>query len=306
MSDQKDQPTDVVRVPTPGEAKAATRGPKSDKGATTDVVRAVPGGVLRPGGTIPPSRMSSFNERRGAQARRLTMTIAISTFVHLVVFAVWAFFPTDTKSPAINLDEAIVKARLVKLGKPRDPKLLPRIPTAPPPAPAEKKAPPVLEPPTAPDKEKIEPEKKSASDILDQFKTENQKPRDLNDLIRDSVGEPDDEGQEFGDAEGTALDGEVTDSYFARVTARIINSMELSSVLSDEERVRLKAVLCLKIGEAGEVSDIKVATGSGSTVFDSDVTAAARRSSPLPAPPPPARARAAASVCFNVCPLSCN
>jgi hypothetical protein len=258
-----------------------------------------------PAATIPPARMASMAGRRSGQQRRLSITIAVSLFIHLFAFAAWAFFPSGHKSTPINLDEAVVKARLVKLGKPRDPKLLPRLPTAPPPTPVDKKAPPVIAPPDAPDKEKIEPEKKSASDILDQFKNENQKPRDLNDLIRDSVGEKDDEGREFGDKEGTALDGEVTDSYFARVTARIIKNMEVSSVLGDDERVRLKAVLCLKIDDAGAVSDIKVKS-SGSTVFDSDVTAAAARSSPVPAPPPPARARSAEGVCFNVCPVSCN
>ncbi len=277
----------------------------AQKALITDVVRAASPSSSSPGAaTLPPTRMSSLHEHRSGQQRRLTLTVAVSLLVHLFAFAAWAFFPGDEKKAAINLDDAVVKARLVKLGKPRDPTLLPRIETAPPPPPIDQKGPPTLEPPPTHDKEKIEPEKKSASDILDRFKTDNQKPRNLNDLIKDSVGS-DDEGQEFGDKDGTALDGEVTNSYFARVTARIRKSMEVSSVLTDEERVRLKAVLCLKIDDAGEVSDIEV-KGSGSTVFDSDVTAAARRSSPLPSPPPPTRARAAAGVCVNVCPISCN
>ncbi|MDP2341384.1 MAG: TonB C-terminal domain-containing protein [Deltaproteobacteria bacterium] len=295
MTDQKAEDTERIRL--------------AQKVETTDVMRARGEApqtttTTTPAGTIPPSRMASMAGRRSSQQRSLSITIGVSLFIHLFAFAAWALFPTGQESKPINLDEAVVKARLVKLGKPRDPTLLPRLPTAPPPAPADKKAPPVIAPPDAPDKEKIEPDKKSASDILDKFKTDNQKPRDLNDLIRDSVGD-DDEGQEFGDKEGTALDGEVTDSYFARVTARIIKAMEVSSVLGDDERVRLKAVLCLKIDDAGAVSDIKVKS-SGSTVFDSDVTAAAARSSPVPAPPPPARARAAEGVCFNVCPVSCN
>jgi TonB family protein len=81
--------------------------------------------------------------------------------------------------------------------------------------------------------------------------------------------------------------------------------MEVSSVLTDDERVRLKAVLCMSIDDDGAVSNVTVKT-SGSAVFDSDVTAAARRASPVPAPPPPARARAAAGVCFNFCPTTCN
>ncbi len=254
--------------------------------------------------TLSPSRLSSLKDRRARQARNLWLTIGVSTALHLFFVAGYAFWP-GAKKPTIDLDQAVVKARLVKLGKPRDEKMLPRIPTAPPPTPVEKKAAPTITPPTAPDKETIEPEKKSASDILNKFKNENVKPKDLNDLIKDKIGEQDDEGQEFGDKEGTALDGEITDSYFARVTARIQTQMEVSSVLTDEERVRLKAVLCLKIGDSGDVTDITVKT-SGSAVFDSDVTAAARKASPVPAPPPPARDRSAEGVCFNFCPAKCN
>ncbi len=254
--------------------------------------------------TTPPRQLVSMQQRRAVQSRMLTMTIAVSLFIHLFAFAAWAFFPTSNKR-VINLDEASVKARLVKLGKPRDEKLLPRIPTAPAPTPADKKAPPTIEPPTKPDKESIEPDKKSAADILNQFKTENDKPKDINDIIKDRIGEDENEGQEFGDKDGTALDGEVTDSYFARVTARIQKSMEVSSVLTDEERVRLKAVLCLKIDEAGVLSDIQV-KASGSSVFDSDVRSAASRASPVAAPPPPARKRADDGVCFNFCPVRCN
>lgn len=254
--------------------------------------------------TTPPSRTASLQERRARQSRAFTITIAISAGLHLFAVAAWAFTPNSHK-PAINLDEAVVKARLVKLGKPRDEKLLPRIPTAPAPTPIDKKAPPTLETPTKPDKASIEPEKKSAADILNQFKNENDKPKDINDIIKNRIGEDENEGQEFGDKDGAALDGEVTDSYFARVTARIQKSMEVSSVLTDEERVRLKAVLCVKIADDGAVSDVNVKT-SGSSVFDSDVRAAASRASPVPAPPPPARARAADGVCFNFCPVRCN
>ena len=298
--DPKRETTDVVR------GLAAKVGKVEKATETTDVMRATTSTATTTAATLPPSRISNLGDRRSRQQRRLTMTVVVSLVVHLFAFAAWAFFPTDDKSKPINLDEAVVKARLVKLGKPRDPKLLPRIPTAPPPTPPDKKAPPNLEKPDSPEKDKVEPDKKSASDILDQFKTDNQVPRDLNDLIRERVGEDEEEGQAFGDKDGTALDGEITDSYFARVTARIFKSMEVSSVLSDEERVRLKAELCLKIDDGGAVSDIKVTKSSGSTIYDSDIVAAALRASPVPAPPPPARARAAQGVCFNMCPLSCN
>jgi TonB family protein len=255
--------------------------------------------------SVPPTSALSLQSRHARQRRGLFVMLGVSLFLHLFAVAAWAFFPTTSRR-AVNLDDAVVKTRLVKLGKPRDEKLLPRLPTSTPaPSPPETKAKPVVEKPEPkkPEPEKTDP-KKSAADILDKFRTDNTK-KSLNDLIKNKIGEESDEGQEHGDKDGTALDGEITQSYFARVTARIQKAMEVSSVLSDDERVRLKAVLCMSIRDDGTVDDVTVKT-SGSTVFDADVTAAARRASPVPAPPPPARARAAAGVCFNFCPTSCN
>jgi TonB family protein len=275
-----------------------------------------------PGSSLPqlaevsgPSRASlplasglSLADRHARQRRRLALMLVVSLGLHLFAVAAWALFPQAPRR-AVDLDEAIVKTRLVKLGKPRDEKLLPRLPTSTPVVPDTKVEPkpdrPELKKPEPTKPEPAKPEtKKSAADILDRFRSDNAT-KSLNDLIKNKIGEQTDEGQEHGDKDGSALEGEITQSYFARVTARIQKAMEVSSVLSDDERVRLKAVLCMSIAEDGAVSDINVKS-SGSTVFDADVTAAARRASPVPAPPPPARARAAAGVCFNFCPTTCN
>jgi len=255
--------------------------------------------------TLPPrASMSSMGDR---QARLLRIAVGVSVVVHLGIFGAWVAWPESSKA-RVDLDEAIIKTRLVKLGKPRDEKLLPRLPTSPPPPPpTESKPQPTVDPPKTPDTlPQPAPESKpSAADILNKFKSQTDTPRDLKDLIKDRIGEPTDEGRPDGDAEGSALDGEVTASYFARVQARIQNAMEVSSVLTDEEQVRLRAVLCLKIGEDGTVSDVTVKT-SGSQIYDADVVAAARRASPVPAPPPPARKQAGEGVCFNACPKSCR
>jgi TonB family protein len=276
----------------------------SESGQRAATSQATTAEITGPGLRAPSAAMTSWAVRRTRQKRRFLLMLVVSLLLHLSAFAAWAFFPRPQRR-AVDLDEAVVKTRLVKLGKPRDEKLLPRLPSSPPPPPPEQKAPPKLEPekPATPDATKPA-EKVSAADILDRFRSDNTT-KSLNDVIKNKIGDDDEEGQEHGDAEGTALEGEVTESYFARVTARIRGSMEVSSVLTDEERIRLKAVLCLQIGEDGTVSNLSVKT-SGSTLFDADVTAAARRASPLPAPPPPARARAQSGVCFNFCPTRCN
>jgi hypothetical protein len=244
--------------------------------------------------------------RVDTQSRLLKLALIGSVCVHAALFVGWLVWPSSTKV-AIDLDEAVIKTRLVKLGKPRDEKLLPRMPTSAPPPPAEKLSPHLdTNTPTNPDTKPTpdQPNKLSAAEILEKFKSD-ATPRDINDLIKDRLGEPTDEGREDGDVDGSALDGEIKDSYFNRVTSRIQKVMELSSVLTDDERVRLKAVLCMKIADDGTVSDLTVKT-SGSSVFDSDIMAAARRASPVPAPPPPARDIAASGICLNFCPISCR
>ncbi len=262
--------------------------------------------VSNPSMSVPPRAFRERVSLHQRQNRLMRIAVAISVVAHVFVFVAWLVWPQPTRA-AVDLDEAIIKTRLVKLGKPRDEKLLPRLPTSPPPPKVEKKPEPKIEPEKKPDSlPKPEADTKpSAADILEKFKTQAERPKELSDIINDRIGEPTDEGRPDGDAEGSALDGEVTASYFARVLARVQNNMEVSSVLTDEERVRLRAVLCFKIAEDGAVNDITVKT-SGSPIYDADVLAAARRASPVPAPPLPARARAAEGVCFNACPKSCQ
>jgi TonB family protein len=253
--------------------------------------------------TVPPSVTSSLRERHGRQTRLLVVFSLVSLILHLGAFAAYAFWPHGSK-PAVNLDDAIVKTRLVKLGKQRDEKLLPRLPTAPAPPSADKKAPPTLET----DKSNPQPDsskKPTAAEILEKLK-DDQKPSDVRDLIKQRIGEATDEGKEDGDKDGVDLDGEIKATYFARVAAHIQKHMEVSSVITDEERVRLRAVLSMQIGDDGALDALKVQASSGSTVFDNDVLSAARRSSPVPAPPPPVRALANSGIALNFCPVSCK
>jgi TonB family protein len=253
--------------------------------------------------TVPPSVTSSLRARHSHQTRLLAAFVLVSTVLHLGAFAAYAFWPHSQK-PAINLDDAIVKTRLVKLGKTRDENLLPRLPTSPAPPSADKKAPPT------PEAEKANPQpdsskKQSAAEILDKL-NKDEKPSDVRDLIKQRIGEVTDEGKEDGDKDGVDLEGEIKATYFARVAAHIQKRMEVSSVITDEERVRLKAVLSMSIEDDGSLSEVKIQTSSGSTVFDTDVLSAARRSSPVPAPPPQVRALAGSGIALNFCPVSCK
>lgn len=254
--------------------------------------------------SIPPSRAASLTMRHARQQRNLAIFIFISLVLHTGAVAAYAFWPTPSK-PALNLDDAVVKTRLVRLGKPRDEKLLPRLPTSPPPPAADKRAPPNQE--LAPDKPAPDSSKKpSATDILEKFEKDNAKPSDVRDLIRNRIGEQTDEGREDGDREGTDLTGEIKASYFTRVALAVQRNLEVSSTLSDEDRVRLRCELALTLDDQGALVGAKIQKSSGNATFDNDVLAAAKRSSPLPAPPPPVQALAAAGFAFNVCPSRCQ
>lgn len=255
-------------------------------------------------GTVPPTVAASLQWRHARQQRLLAVFCFLSLALHTGALAAYAFWPAREK-PAINLDDAIVKTRLVRLGKPRDEKLLPRLPKSPPPPAADQRAPP--NPELAPDQPSPDSSKKpSATDILDKFEKDNAKPSDVRDLIRDRIGEQTDEGREDGDREGTDLTGEIKASYFTRVALAVQRNLQVSSTLNDEERVRLRCELALILDDDGNLTDVKMQKSSGNATFDNDVLAAAKRSSPLPAPPPPVQALAAAGFAFNVCPSRCQ
>jgi periplasmic protein TonB len=217
--------------------------------------------------------------------------------LHLGAFAAYAFWPAAQK-PAVNLDDAIVKTRLVKLGKTRDENLLPRLPTAPAPPAADKKAPPTLEP----DKTNPQPDsskKPTAAEILERLK-DDQKPSDVRDLIKQRIGEATDEGREDGDEAGDTLDGRIKAEYFDRVKAQVKRNLKISNTLTDEEIIRLIAVLRIDLDAEGNVTDASITKSSGNTRFDNDVLAAGRRASPLPAPPLNLRGLAQDGLLINV------
>jgi TonB family protein len=240
--------------------------------------------------------------RRATQRKMLLGFCAVSLGVHIGLVAGWLFFP-DLSPPLVSLDDNVVKTRLVKLGKPRDDKLLPRVAASPPPPDATRATP--MDALTEPLPEPTSSKQPSAADILDQFKKDNAR-NDVSDIIRDRLGEPDDEGRLDGDQEGTVLVGEIKASYFQRVGNHIKKRLENSSTMTDEERLRLRAELVLKVDADGAILDTRIQKSSGNTVYDNDVLAAAKRSSPLPAPPPQVRALARSGFALNFCPTSCS
>ena len=251
----------------------------------------------------PVGQPSAFASHR-ASNRRLSALIVVSMLMHASGIAAYVFVDMH-RPPVINLDNT-VRTHLVKLGKQRDEKLLPRLEASPPPMPAESKAPiPVQAEPTKAEPAPAAVHKRSAADILEKFEQKNE-PRDVNDLIKKRIGEPTDQGHEQGDAAGTDLTGDLQKTYAARLIAHIRARMRLSDTLADEERVRLQATISVRIGSDGNVIDVRIADSSGSPVYDNDVIDAVKRSEPVPAPPIQLRAQFSSGVKISFCPSTCK
>jgi colicin import membrane protein len=242
---------------------------------------------------------------RSKQERMLYISFVASAVAHGAFVVVWAWFTFSQQKPPFDLDQAIVKTHLVKLGKPRDEKLLPRLPTQAPPPQVDKQAPPTPEKPVPSKPEEAADKKPSAADVLSKFESENTRP-DVQDLINKRLGEPTDEGQEDGDRLGKELTGTLKASYVQRLIAQIAAHQQISETISDEERVRLKAVLNVQIDDEGNVVKAWVNPSSGNDVYDNDVLAAVNRAAPLPAPPVQLRELFSSGVAFNMCPVSCR
>lgn len=235
--------------------------------------------------------MRDKSEARRRTDRLLLIFMGVSLLGHTAGVATYALVSSH-RAPALQLDDNIVKARLVKLGKKRDEKLLPRIDKARPAPPVEKKAPPVPDPAVVP-KPAAKPDEKappapSASDILDKFREQNDKP-DIDSLIKKAVGDPLDEGHEEGSKIGSDITGRLKAEYTDELAEKIRSLYELPNTISDEERVRLVGYLYLRIGAEGQLLDAKVDKPSGNGAFDNAMVAAAKKAAPFPPPPIPLR-----------------
>ena len=273
--------------------------------------------------TTPPTAASG---KTPPKRKLTTWAISFSVTVHLLLAGV--FLLGDFKfNKAIDLNKNVVQTRLVKLGKERKKEWLPRK-TKPKPKPkAVKKAPPAApkkvakKPPAASKPQKIkakpkpkaEPAKPAApepdrqqqmSDALSKLQAA--QTTDLNQLIDDKMTPEDDEGQANGSVLGTEVSGEMEASYNGLLSAHIRSAFELPTVLTEAERMRLRAHLFIKIGAGGELLSSKVTQSSGNAAFDNSILAAAQKSVPLPNPPLVLRGLYRQGVTLEFCPIRCD
>jgi len=250
-----------------------------------------------------------------------------STVVHLLALVVWGII-SATSGPKFSPD-VVVKTKLVKLGKKRDDKLLPRR-AKPKKPPKQKKAPerkkPEVKPPEPKKAEAVPPKpeakkaipqqpsepepppepKKSAADLLADFEDEEDKPNP-NDILKNFEDEEDedDEGNPEGSKIGKELSGRFRAEYNDKVKALVRSNLNAPSTLTDSERIRLEAGLVLHIAADGSVASSRISSSSGNAQFDNAVLRAGKTAK-FPAPPVTERAFYQNGVVMTVCPIRCQ
>ncbi len=217
-----------------------------------------------------------------------------SVVAHAVLFAAIGASSYLHLGARIDLNQEPIKASLVRLGKPRDPKLLPRIPDAP--QEAEEK-PPTPEPPKAeepkpvlplPDAKAISPpskkptERSNADRRRQLFSAFNRSSKVAGSRTAATIEEL--EGQPEGDPNGDSATQE-GERYFGLLKAQIQRRYDVSQTIPEQDRLHLKAQVILQIGRTGEVLKAQLASSSGNELFDNSVLAAVKKASPFSPPP---------------------
>lgn len=219
-----------------------------------------------------------------ARRERITPMIAASVIFHLglVAIALAAMMMGQTRAP---VSEKAIQTKLVRLGQ-NKPDWLPRKETPPPPPKEEavpiatdSKAVAVPTPKKAPPTE----QKKSFSDLMK--RVNDYEKVDKND---DYKGKGDEKGSKAGTEFQTATIGM---QYATEIDARIRPNWDIPTVIPEDQRPKLEAVVVLYIGPDGKIIKFEMVERSANSMFDDALLRAIKKSSPLPPPPDELRAR---------------
>lgn len=207
---------------------------------------------------------------------------------HVALVAAVLLFSWFKLTPDVNLDQKPIKASLVRLGKKKDEKLLPRKEELPPPPQEVKAEPKVDVPPPLDNKVPVQvPGVKPQETKPQEGKKEESSSSKLFGAF-DKFGKtrpPEElEGAEDGDVRGDSAKQE-GDRYSGLIHARVKDFYDVSQTIPETERMYLKANVFMRVARNGSISDVKLTKSSGNDLFDAAVLAAVKKASPLPPPP---------------------
>ncbi|WNG45003.1 TonB C-terminal domain-containing protein [Archangium minus] len=238
----------------------------------------------------PAYNQSLLAPRRTGLGRFLT----VSLVGHALVLVAVGLYTTFVEGPRVQLDQKPIRATLVRLGKPRDEKLLPRKDQPPPPPPKKVDAAPSPTPaPPEPAKVAVpvpgvkpEPASKPTPQ-KGEAQGEDRRNRlfgAFDKLSKPSKQEEELEGAEDGDPNGDSATAE-GERYFGLLSSQVRRHYDVADTIPDDERLYLKAQVAMRLNRTGEIIDARLAKASGNTLFDSAVLAAVKKASPFSPPP---------------------
>ncbi|MFZ5468540.1 MAG: energy transducer TonB [Myxococcota bacterium] len=220
-----------------------------------------------------------------------------SVIGHAVLVGLIAVANAFMGPKVIDLDQKPIKASLVRLGKPRDQKLLPRKEELPPPPKKEEGAEKVAVPLPA---DKAVPVPLPGVKPTDKNSQKKPGEKDGADRRKQLFGAFDKaakagkveelEGAEDGDPDGDSATAE-GERYFGLLSVQVRRHYDVSNTISEAERIRLRAQVVLTIGRAGELTGSKLTKPSGNDLFDAAVLSAVKKASPFSPPPEHLRAQ---------------
>lgn len=226
-----------------------------------------------------------------ARPSRLGVFLGVSVAGHGLLLALGLLYSVLTAAPKLDPNIPVIKATLVRQGKPRDQKLLPRK-EEPPPPPKEVKAPPApaSEAPKPPEKPavavpSVKPQPPPAPQKGDKAADDRRKRLfGAFDKTAKKVPEEELEGAEDGDPNGDAATAE-GERYYALLSTQVRRNYNVADTIPEAERLYLKAQVQMRLGRTGEVLETRLTTTSGNDLFDAAVLAAVKKASPFSPPP---------------------
>ncbi|KFA93979.1 energy transducer TonB [Archangium violaceum] len=224
---------------------------------------------------------------------RLGRFLGVSLGGHVLILVAVGLYNAFVEGPRVQLDQKPIRATLVRLGKPRDEKLLPRKEQPPPPPPKKVEAPPTpTAPAPAPAKVAVpipgvKPEPAPApAPQKGETKGEDRRNKLFGAFDKLSKSKPDEEldGAEDGDPNGDSATAE-GERYFGLLSSQVRRHYNVADTIPDNERLYLKAQVAMRLNRTGEVIETRLARASGNDLFDSAVLAAVKKASPFSPPP---------------------
>lgn len=192
-----------------------------------------------------------------------------SAICHISCFLIIVLSQVAFGAPKKITTSTPIRASLVRLGTPRNEKLLPTKPS--------EEAPPTTPVFTGKKAPKVDPKKNTAKNS-----------RALSDAFKKVERPNDGEGSPDGDPEGTS-DHEEGVRYFGILQSGIQRRYDVSDAIPEQERRHLMAEVTLRLDFTGAVIATQLRKSSGNSTFDAAVLRAVAQAAPFPPPPPEIR-----------------